>query len=130
MPESGSRRGHYLGTEVDERWWRRYAEGGFLARGMGTWWLDDAAFRFHRKLTGAPLAIAFADVLEVRLGRWHAGKWAGGAPVVKVVWAKDSVRLSAGFVVGRDLREAEALAREIRSRVRDAQAAQGGVVRE
>ncbi len=58
MPESDPRRGHDLGTGVGERWWRRYAQEGFLARGMGTWWLDDAAFRFHRALTRAPLASA------------------------------------------------------------------------
>jgi len=129
MPESGPRRGHYLGTEVDERWWRRYAQEGFLARGTGTWWLDDEAFRFHRTLTRAPLAIAFADVLEVKLGRWHAGRWAGGAPVVKLVWARDGARLGSGFVIGRDPREAEALARAILSRVRTEQAPAGRAAR-
>lgn len=27
--------GHYLGTEIDEKWWRRYRKNKFLARGNG-----------------------------------------------------------------------------------------------
>jgi hypothetical protein len=27
------RRGRYLGTEMDEKWWKRYAQEGWFARG-------------------------------------------------------------------------------------------------
>lgn len=125
-----ARRGYYLGTELNGRWWRRYARDGFLARGLGDWWLDDAALHFHRRLTRVPLGIPLVDVLEVELGRWHAGKWAGGAAVVKVVWVRDGRRLSSGFVVGRDAGGAEALAREVRLRALRARAPAGDAMLE
>jgi hypothetical protein len=124
MTDRRPRRGHYLGTEFDERWWSRYARDGFLARGLGDWWLDDEALHFHRRLTRTPLAIAFADVVGVSRGSWHAGQWAGRDAVVKVAWRKDGARLSSGFVLARDPGETEALMREIRSRARRARGPQ------
>jgi hypothetical protein len=29
------RRGRYSGTEMDEKWWKRYAQKGWFARGKG-----------------------------------------------------------------------------------------------
>jgi len=122
MTDREPRRGQYLGTEIEDRWWRRYAEGGFLARGLGEWWFDDDALRFHRKLTRAPLTIAFAGVLDVGCATWHAGKWAGRDAVVKVAWRKDGARLTSGFVLSNDPAETEALVREIGSRAHGARA--------
>jgi hypothetical protein len=120
MNDRGPRRGHYLGTELNERWWRRYARDGFLARGLGDWWLDDEALYFHRRLTQAPLVIAFADVVGLSRGSWHAGQWAGRDAVVKVAWRRDGDRLCSGFVLARDPAETAALMREIGSRARRA----------
>lgn len=108
------RRGHYLGTEVDEKWWRRYVRDGLLARGVGDYWIDASGLFFRRYLTTRPINIAFADMLEVKLGKWHAGRWAGGAQVVKIVWEKAGHRLSSGFVLSRDARETLALVEGIR----------------
>jgi len=35
------RRGCYLGTEIDEKWWKRYAREGLFVRGNGEYWFDD-----------------------------------------------------------------------------------------
>jgi hypothetical protein len=40
------RRGHYLGTEIDEKWWRRYRKDGFLARGLGEYWIENSFYIF------------------------------------------------------------------------------------
>jgi hypothetical protein len=32
------KRGSYLGTEVDEKWYKRYRRDGFFARGSGEYW--------------------------------------------------------------------------------------------
>ena len=109
-------RGHYMGTEIEERWWRRFRRDGFFARGSGDFWMDSSALHFHRKLTKRPIAIAFRDVTEVKVGKWHSGQWAGGKPVVKVLWRKGDERLSSGFVLSRDSEEAWRLAREIGER--------------
>jgi hypothetical protein len=59
--------------------------------------------------------ISFRDVVDVKVGKWHAGRWAGGAPVIKIVWKKGSSRLSSGFVLSRDPQETQAVVQEIRS---------------
>ena len=64
-PPHWARRGHYLGTEVGGKWWRRYRGRGFFARGNGSYWADSEAFRFLRYLTRKPLEIPFARVTAV-----------------------------------------------------------------
>lgn len=58
------RRGHYLGTEIDGKWWRRYRKDGFLARGLGEYWIKNSFLYFHRYLTVAPIVIPLCDVSE------------------------------------------------------------------
>ena len=120
MQTTEKRRGHYLGTEIDGKWWRRYSSDGLLARGNGEFWIDASALFFRRYLTKIPIVIPFGDVLDVNVGTWHAGRWAGGAPVVKIVWKKADNHLSSGFVFSRDARETEALVQEIRSHMQQA----------
>ncbi len=109
------KRGHYLGTEIDEKWWRRYTRSGLLARGMGEFWIDASAFFFRRYLTEAPIVISFGEVIDVKVGKWHSGRWAGGAPAVKILWRKGGALLSSGFVFSRDDRETGVVVQEIRS---------------
>lgn len=108
------RRGHYLGTEIDQKWWRRYVKGGFFARGTGEYWFDKTAFYFHRHLTDAPIVIEFKDVIGVRIGKWHSGKWAGGKPVVKLLWEKGSEQLCSGYVLSSDQGETEVQVEKIK----------------
>lgn len=115
MRSAERRRGHYLGTEIDEKRWRRYSRDGLLARGIGEFWFDASALFFRRYLTKTPILISYADMVEVKVGKWHSGRWAGGSPVVKIVWKKANNRLSSGFVFSRDPRESEVLVQEIRS---------------
>jgi hypothetical protein len=109
-------RGHYLGTEVEGKWWRRYAEPPFFARGSGTYWYDDRAFYFRRYLTKAPLELMFERLQEIQIGRWHCGRWAGGAPVVKLVWADGDLSLSSGFVLSRSESQTREVIQELERR--------------
>ncbi len=95
--------GLYLGTEIDETWWKRYMKDGLLARGNGKYWFDDKAFYFHRYLTKEPLSIPWANVVEYKIGNWHAGKWCMGLPILKILWNKDGLSLSSGFLLTRNL---------------------------
>jgi hypothetical protein len=105
------RGGHYLGTEVDGDWWHRYTREGLLARGRGVYWYDDQAFRFARFLAREPIVIPFDQVEELQVGTWHAGRWAWGKPIIKLVWTHQGQSLSSGFVLSggepelRQLRE-------------------------
>jgi hypothetical protein len=110
-------RGSYLGTEVAGRWWRRYWARGFFARGSGELWFDDEGLHFRRLLSRSPLDIAWHEISAIRLGRWHAGCWAAGRPVLKVDFRRDDSQLSAGFVLSRGWQQMEELADELRGRI-------------
>lgn len=115
MVSTQLRRGHYLGTEIEEKWWRRYWKDGLLARGVGEFWIENSALFFRRYLTERLIVIPFEDLIDVKLGKWHCGRWAAGAQVVKIVWRKKGKRLSSGFIFSRDEQETELLVREILS---------------
>jgi hypothetical protein len=99
--------GHYLGTEINERWWRRYGRDGFLARGNGKYWFDEDELCFLRYLTSEPLKISYDEIENISTGTWHAGRWNLGRPIVKLHWERNGMQLSSGFVVGKDQRETE-----------------------
>lgn len=109
------RKGHYLGTEVEGKWWRRYRNDGLLARGIGAWWMDGKALFFRRYLIEALIVIQFKDVVEVKVGKWHSGRWAGGSTVVKILWRKQEKLLSSGFVLCPDPKDTEKLVKDMRS---------------
>jgi hypothetical protein len=114
MKTGDKNRGHYLGTEIGEKWWRRYTKDGFFARGIGQYWIEDGNFFFLRILTIHPIVLALSEVMEIKIGKWHAGRWAVGKPIVKMVWMKGSTRLSSGFILSGDWHETEKLAAELR----------------
>jgi hypothetical protein len=117
IPDSSNRRkGHYLSTEIDEKWWRRYRKDKFFARGNGEYWFDDIALYFRRYLTKNPIEIPFAKVIEVKIGKSHAGRWLLGSRVLKLIWENDGMKLSSGFIVSRNQQETEAVMRDLNRR--------------
>jgi hypothetical protein len=109
--------GHYIGSAVEGKWWRRYLKAPFFAQGTGRYWYDEHAFYFHRSLTRDPLVIPFRSVRGIEVGYWHCGTWAWGAPIVKLVWEHDGHELSSGFVVARDNDQAQRVVEDLRQRV-------------
>jgi hypothetical protein len=109
--------GAYLGTEIDETWWKRYRKNGFFARGNGEYCFKDDGLYFRRYLTKKPIAIPYSGIEKIQLGKWHAGQWRMGKPILKIVWVKDGLRLSSGFVVSRSLEETRNLKAELENRV-------------
>ncbi len=100
-------RGLYLGTEIDEKWWRRYTKDKLFARGNGKYWYDDKAFYFLRDLTEEPITIPLKNIIEFKIGRWHGGRWCCGYPVLKIIWLKDGLRLSSGFLISKEIDDVE-----------------------
>ena len=100
------KRGHYLGTEVDEVWYRRDRRRGYFARGNGEYWVSGGTLYFRRFLTRRPLTIPLRQVTEIKLGSWHAGRWALHPSVIKLLWEREGARLSSGFVLTRTAVEA------------------------
>lgn len=112
------RKGHYSGTEINEKWWKRYRKDGMFARGTGEYWYDSDSFYFMRYLTKTPMAIRLGDVKEIKAGRWHAGQWAGGRPIMKIIWQKGSLMLSSGFIVSKSRTEAEEIMRDLETHIK------------
>ena len=117
IPDSSNRRkGHYLGTEIDEKWWKRYRKDKLFARGNGEYWFDDTALYFRRYLTKHPIVIPFAKVVELKIGKSHAARWIFGSRVLKSIWEKEGIKLSSGFIVCRNQQETEALMDDLKLR--------------
>jgi hypothetical protein len=90
---------HYLGTEIDGIWWKRYKGNGYLMRDWGSAGSSTGVLQIHRFLTRHPLCFPLKDLLEIKTGSsWHAGKWVGKARVVKLLWEKDDQLLVSGFL--------------------------------
>ncbi len=99
------RKGHYLGTEIGQKWWRRYRGEGFFARGNGEWWYDNECFYFRRYLTKRALRIPRGSIRSITTGSWHAGRWAGGIQILKIMWENEALPLSSGFVISKNRNE-------------------------
>ena len=116
------KKGNYLGTEIDETWWKRYRAPGFFARGSGEFWMDETGVHFRRLLTRAPLTITWSEMTGAKLGTWHAGQWVLGRPFLKIGFTRDGRDLSAGFCFSRgkdrgDWRVTEQLAEDLNLKI-------------
>jgi hypothetical protein len=100
-------KGHYLGTVIDEKWWKRYKKDKLFARGNGHYWYDETSFYFLRYLTRVPIQIPRHKIIRFEIGKSHAGRWLFKQKVLKMIWEKDGQLLSSGFIVARDRQETE-----------------------
>lgn len=89
--------GKYFGTEIDEKWWRRYTKNKMLSRGNGKFFFDEKAISFLRTLTKEPIQIDTRKIVELKTGKWHAGQWGAGKPILKILWKNNDQILSSGF---------------------------------
>lgn len=112
--EMKPRRGHYLGTEIDGAWHKRYRKEGMFARGLGEYWIQGDELCFRRYLTKKALRIPLRKVTSIGIGKWHAGRWVGSKRAIKLVWEREGMQLSSGFVLTRTSSEAAARCRELR----------------
>jgi hypothetical protein len=114
----GRRKGLYLGTEVvGKRWFKRYLKDRLFARGNGLYWFGEDGFYFLRYLTRRPIFIRFSDILEITLGTKHAGRWAMGNLIVKIIWRKDGLILSSGFLVSKKKENAITLKADLEEKI-------------
>lgn len=111
------KKGGYLGTEIDRKWWKRYKKDGLLARGNGEFWMDAEGMHFHRYMLNKDITIPWSAMTGFDLGKWHAGKWLMGYPVLKVLWEKDNQKLSSGFVLTKDWKEAQQFINDLQDNI-------------
>jgi len=105
--------GYYFGTVIDNKWWKRYKEDGFFARGNGHYSYDDKTFYFYKYPSDKPITIPLKDIDGFEIGKWHAGRWGAGMPVLKIIWKKGGLLLSSGFILSKNRDETEKLISEL-----------------
>ncbi|RLB56368.1 MAG: hypothetical protein DRI34_09245 [Deltaproteobacteria bacterium] len=111
------KKGNYIGTEIDRKWWKRYRGESMLARGNGEFWMDEKGIRFHRLLTRIPLLIGWEEMKLASLGKWHAGRWVLGRPVLKIDFERKGQKLCAGFYLSEDWQQMAQLASDLNKRI-------------
>jgi hypothetical protein len=111
------KKGNYFGTEIDDKWWKRYRAPGFFARGNGDFSMDEDGIHFHRLLTKEPFTIGWREISDATLGKSHAGRWAMGRPVLKIGFSRDGSNLVAGFYLSSSWPEMEQLAADLRTKI-------------
>ncbi len=108
--------GKYFGTEINQKWWKRYTKNKMLARGNGTFSYNEHAISFLRLLTKTPIIIEFNEILDFTLGKWHTGQWGAGRPIIKILWKNnDGQLLSSGFSISAESDEFESILSELRN---------------
>ena len=90
------KRGQYLGTRVEHKWWRHYSKGGFFTRGIGEYWVKDGSLFFQQRNRQKPLRLPLHNLTEIKICPCKGRK--GGMPIIKLIWEKDGHWLSSGFV--------------------------------
>lgn len=92
-------KGKYYGTEINRRWWKRFRQKPFFARGNGVLLVSDESLSFSRKLLAEPIVIPFSKITEITSGTWHAGQWGGKQTIIKIVWNNDNLQLCSGISI-------------------------------
>jgi hypothetical protein len=69
------RKGHYLDTVINAKWWKRYKKDKLFARGNGNYGYDETSFYFLRYLTKQPIQIPLNRIIGFEIGKSHAGRW-------------------------------------------------------
>lgn len=109
--------GKYYGTEINEKWWRRYGKNKMLARGNGSFSFNNHAISFLRQLTKTPITIDVDKVKEIKTGKWHGGQWGAGQLIIKILWYENNQLLSSGFSLTENTHEIDNILLELKELV-------------
>ncbi len=113
-------KGYYFGTEIDRKWWKRYKADSMFARGNGEFWMDEQGIHFRKFLTKKPLLVSWKEMRGAELGKWHAGRWGGGRPVMKIDFERNGNKLCAGFSISKAWDQMEAFVRDLNANIQKA----------
>lgn len=105
--------GKYFGTEINEKWWRRYTKDKMFARGNGTFAYNENSISFLRMLNKVPIEIEFKEITGFKTGKWHSGQWGAGRKILKIIWEKNNQVLSSGFSIAISNDEIDRLVHEL-----------------
>ena len=109
------KRGQYLGTEIDHKWWRRYRKGGFSTRGVGEYWIKDGSLFFQHRARQNPICLPLQNIVEIVLCPCKQRFRTGNKPIVRLTWQKGDRWLSSGFALSEGIVEASGLLASLRA---------------
>ncbi|HDT15401.1 MAG TPA: hypothetical protein ENN55_04245 [Firmicutes bacterium] len=114
------RNGSYAGTEAGGKWYSSYTDENFGASFTGLFYADESIIYFKKENSERVLKIPLRSVRRIEKGKLHAGKWLFNSTIVKIVWEKNGMELSSGFVFSRREFETQLAMQEIKNAVEDA----------
>ena len=109
------KRGQYLGTEVDHKWWQRYSKDGFFTPGIGEYWIKDGSLFFQHRTRQKPISLPLRDIVEIVLCPCSRRSRDSRNPVLKLTWKKDGKWLSSGFILSGIVDETSGLLTRLRA---------------
>ena len=109
------RRGQYLGTEVDHKWWQRYSKEGFFTPGIGEYWIKDGSLFFQHRTRQKPISLPLQEIVEIVLCPCSRRSRDSRNPVLKLTWKKDGKWLSSGFILSGIVDETSGLLTRLRA---------------
>jgi hypothetical protein len=99
MNATQKKRGQYLGTKIDHKWWRCYTKEGFFTRGIGEYWIKDGSLFFQHRAQQKPICLPIQNIVEIVLCPCKKRFRIGTKPVIKLVWKKGDHWLSSSFAL-------------------------------
>jgi len=63
------------------------------------------------------IAIPLKNIIEFKIGKWHSGRWCFGYPILKIIWLKDNLRLSSGFLLLKNNSDVEKIISELKNKI-------------
>jgi len=108
------KRGQYLGTEIDHKWWQCYSEGGFFTRGIGEYWIKDGTFYFQHQVRQKPIKLPLQDIVEIALHPCNRRTHIGVMQIIELIWQKDDLWLSSSFALPGSIEEINGLLTRLR----------------
>jgi hypothetical protein len=109
------KRGQYLGTEIDHRWWQRYSEDGFFTRGFGEYWIQDGTFHFQHQVRQNPIKLPLQKIVEIVLHPCNRRAKIGVMQIIELIWQKDGLWLSSSFALPGSIDEVNRLLTVLRA---------------
>jgi len=115
MSATQKKRGHYLGTEIDHKWWRRYSKEGFYTRGSGEYWINDGFLFFQHHSKQTPIRLPLRNIVEIVYCPSKRKTRSDGTPLIKLIWQKEGKWLSSVFALYGSPEETSGLLASLRA---------------
>ena len=109
--------GLYVGTLLDDKWWKPYFKDGLLFSGNIDYWFDDEGIYFKLYIKSKSIFIPFSSILVIKKCKFHGINYINGYDIIKLVWNNNGKILSTGLVFSKYSEESAMVLNKIKHEV-------------